>query len=128
MAADERRDEDGRRPCLRDEQRPAADEHRRRHRQEDDQAELPRAGADAPDQQVADEDADRDAGGQLDDAPRAVGDADPERDHRRDRREERARVADHVVREIPGDPGGERRLRDGQGGRANRLRALGGAG
>ena len=45
VGADERRDKDGGRPCLRDEQRAAADEHRRRHRQEHDEAELPRAGA-----------------------------------------------------------------------------------
>ena len=92
-----------RRSGLRHEQRAAADQHRNRHREEDDQPELPRPGPDPPDQDVSDADPHRDSEGQLDHPARPVRHAHSERDQRGDRREEGIPMADHLVREPPGE-------------------------
>ena len=87
---------------LGDEQLPAVEQERRRHRQRHDQRELPPARAELHDEQVADEHAERHPDGHLDDPaqPLAVGGA--EADHGRDRREERRRGARTGRRREPG--------------------------
>ena len=108
------RDEHGGEGSLRHEQRSAAEQHGGGHRERDDEHQLQHADADAGDQQVADRDPQRHADDQLDRAPSAREVRGADRDDRRDRREVRLRMAEHVPRDEPRRPGGERRLRDRQ--------------
>ena len=131
----ERRDEHRRGARLGGQQRPAADQRRRRHRERDDHTDLPGAGADRGHQGVADRDPDRDPDRELDGAAAALAGRQPERDDGRDRREERLRVADHLGGDQPGERGRHGRVQDrprvgddplspGPQARARRLRCL----
>ena len=61
------------------------------------------AGAEHGDDEVADEHADRHADGHLDDAPQPLAVGQAEAEDRRDRREERGGVAEHLARDEPRD-------------------------
>ena len=63
-------------------------------------------------QQVGEQHPERDAGGDLGDAPQPLPVGRAEADHGRDRREERRRVAEQVGGDQPGDTGGGRALQD----------------
>ena len=97
---------------LGDDEGAACQQHRRGHRQRDDHRDLPRAGADDPHEDVRHGDAHRHAEGDLADParPLAVGRAEP--DDRRDRREERSRMVEHLARDVPRDGGRDRDLAD----------------
>ena len=123
----QRRHEHGRRRRLRDDERAAAEQDRRGHREYDDERDLRRARPDRRDQQVADRDPEA--------TPITISTArlaapaghEAEHDRRRDRREERARVVEHVVRDRPGDARCGGRLEHRHARRAQLVHAAGAA-
>ena len=88
-APGQRRDQDRRDGRLGDQQLAAAERDRRAHREHDHHARLPRAGADRGHDQVGDRDPEAHAADELERALAALADRRAERDHRRDRREQR---------------------------------------
>ena len=88
------------------------EQQRRAHGQRDDQRHLPGTSADQAGDQVAEEHADRDPQRHLAHPAQPLTVAGAERDHGRDRREERRVVAEHVGRHEPGDPGRDGALAD----------------
>jgi hypothetical protein len=109
----QRRDEHRRGGRLIGDQHPAAEEQRGRHRERDHHTQLERAGAQRRDQQVADDDPEGHADHQLHRPAQPLPGRAAEHDDRRDRREERRAVADHLVRQEPGEPGRQTGLHDG---------------
>ena len=87
--AGQRRDQDRRDGRLGDQQLAAAERDRRAHREHDHHARLPRPGADRGHDQVGDRDPEAHAADELERALAALADRRAERDHRRDRREQR---------------------------------------
>ena len=118
----QRRDQRGRDGGLLGEHLARSEQQRDRHRQRDDERELPPAGPEPDHEQVGDRDPERHAEHDLDRAPPALALRQAERDHRRHGREERARVPDHLGRDEPGDRRRERRLEDRARGVAQPLR------
>jgi hypothetical protein len=106
-------DQDGRGGGLYDERGATADRRGDQDREDDDQADLPGAGADQQDDAVAEADADRHADDQFDRTFRALPDRGRQGDDGGDGREERARPADQVVGYVPRDARGDAGL-DGE--------------
>ncbi len=108
----QRRHHDRLHRCLGDEELAAVQQERGGHGQRDDQGQLPPATAGRRHDEVGDEDPDRDAEGHLGHPPQPLPVRRAEAHHRRDRREEGGRVAEHVGGDEPRDAGGERALAD----------------
>ena len=97
---------------LADEQHALAEHQRSRHRERDDERDLPAAGAQPVGQQVAHEHPDRDTDRHLGNPPQPLSVAGAQADDRSDRREEGRLVTEHVARQRPRDPRGNGALAD----------------
>src|SRR5918997_613583 len=104
-------DDEERRDCrLVYQERPTPEEHRRRHRQKNHDPDLRNPSADEEHQKICDHEPDGDAERDLDGAPHALAERNPQGDNRRYGGEERPLVPEHKQRQRVRDTSSHRAL------------------